>query len=145
MMQFFYDSYNYIKDTDMALHVKVYGIADKYDIPVFRYTAATRLSSDLDPTNKDLEPFFRAVRAIDECTVDTDNLLWDVVIPKITGNITHFKDKDDFFALLQKLPVLNQKLLKAWPSPSDSDLGYRLPWLGRGGRGGRGGYGPSDW
>lgn len=90
--------------------VHVYGIADKYDVPALRTLAATQLTKLLEPAGDKLDSFITAIRAIDEHT--PDNILWEIVIPKIVANMSWLADDVDFFALLQEMPALTKSLLK---------------------------------
>ncbi|TKA73843.1 hypothetical protein B0A55_07618 [Friedmanniomyces simplex] len=89
--------------------VHVYALADKYDVPALRSLAVAQLTRLLDPKRENLEGFLAAIRAIDECTAD--NTLWEIVIPRIVGNMAWLVEEEGFFALVQEMPGLNRKLL----------------------------------
>ena len=94
----------------MSFHVKVYAIADKYDVKQLQTFAATRLGQVLDPQN-DLQDFINAVQAVDESSQLGDRTLWDVVIPTIKDSITYLLGQSEFREMLDDIPQLQFDLL----------------------------------
>ncbi|KAK4893938.1 hypothetical protein LTR27_007744 [Elasticomyces elasticus] len=89
--------------------VLIYAIADKYDVPGLRDLAAAKLTRILVPVQYSVKLFCAALIAIDEYTAD--NTLWDIVVPKILTNISWLVNCEEFFELVQEMPVLNKVLL----------------------------------
>ena len=98
------------KENVMSFNVKVYAIADKYDVKQLQKFAATRLSRVCDP-ERDLNDFIATVYAIDECNNPKDRTLWDVVIPKIKNNISYLLGTAEFRVVLDDIPQLKFDLL----------------------------------
>ncbi|RMY54279.1 hypothetical protein D0865_04810 [Hortaea werneckii] len=92
-----------------AFAVRLYAIADKYNVEPLRDMAAQRLRKTVDvyavPT------FVEAIRMVDELTPPSDKTLWKIVLPLMTGNITFLLGDRDFKDLLQDMPQLMYELL----------------------------------
>lgn len=156
MQTLFHFLYNFTYDDNSSespapFAVKVYAVADKYDIPSLRALAAQKLANVADPAG-DLDDFIAAICNVDEFTSPEDSTLWDIVIPKIGENLDWLADNEKFFALVKDMPALNKKLLKRGaakyrpPAPGwsgaqgDEDLDEGEPdFLRRSQGGGRGG------
>ncbi|KAK3636862.1 hypothetical protein LTR56_013973 [Elasticomyces elasticus] len=91
--------------------VKVYAIADKYDVPSLRHQATTQLAGALRLERKQthLKELIATIRAIDEHTADST--LWKIVIPEIIRDLGWLSQDNDFSVLLQEMPALTKALL----------------------------------
>ncbi|KAI7371248.1 hypothetical protein KC354_g724 [Hortaea werneckii] len=92
-----------------AFAVRLYAIADKYNVEPLRDMAAQRLRKTIDVHA--VPAFVEAVRMIDELTPPSDKTLWKIVLPHMTGNITFLLGQQDFRDLLQDMPQLMYELL----------------------------------
>ncbi|KAI7233407.1 hypothetical protein KC343_g7734 [Hortaea werneckii] len=92
-----------------AFAVRLYAIADKYNVEPLRDMAAQRLRKTIDV--RAVPAFVEAVRMVDELTPPTDKTLWKIVLPLMTGNITFLLGDQDFRDLLQDMPQLMYELL----------------------------------
>ncbi|KAI7377364.1 hypothetical protein KC336_g19571 [Hortaea werneckii] len=92
-----------------AFAVRLYAIADKYNVEPLRDMAAQRLRKTIDVHA--VPAFVEAVRMIDELTPPSDKTLWKIVLPLMTGNITFLLGQQDFRDLLQDMPQLMYELL----------------------------------
>lgn len=120
------------KDAESSFTVRVYALADKYDVPPLRAMAAQKLQNVADP-NRSLDDFVAAIRSIEESCNPKDTTLWDIVMPTIIGNIEWLADDEKFFALVQCMSVLNRGLLKRQSSVVASPAGKEGGGRGRGG------------
>ncbi|KAK5113317.1 hypothetical protein LTR85_010934 [Meristemomyces frigidus] len=112
LYNFTFDDRSRGAEAEAPFAVRVYAIADKYDVSPLRAMAAQKLTSVADPGPEGLENFIAAIYAIDECCNPKDATLWNIVSPKIVANIDALADDERFFALIQELPALNKALLK---------------------------------
>lgn len=114
--------------------VRIYAIADKYDVEALRNVATQRLSKIIDPDN--VESFVDTVQLVNEVSNPRDTSLWDIVTPHMTRNIIPLLRQDAFKEMLRELPELNDDLL-AHLDPSYPEGRGRLPivdppqWLTR--------------
>lgn len=118
--------------TAMSFAIKVYALADKYDVPQLQALAAQRLSKVCDP-NKDMDDFLNIICLIDGLTNPADSTLWHIVIPKIKTNIGVLLQSEEFMALVLKMKDLNFKLLalldgSKMPVDPGPDLDLRDPY-----------------
>lgn len=95
----------------MTFTVKVYAIADYYDVKKLQDFAAKRLNKVCDPT-RDLDDFVRCISLINAGTQGSDRTLWDIVIPKIKENITFLLGTEAFKELIEQIPQLKFDLLR---------------------------------
>ncbi|KAK3624222.1 hypothetical protein LTR56_021158 [Elasticomyces elasticus] len=91
--------------------VKVYAIADKYDVPSLRAQATAQLPYMLRLERKQhqIKDLVTTIRAIDEHTAD--NTLWKIVIPEIVSELGWLAQDNEFSVLLQEMPALTKALL----------------------------------
>jgi hypothetical protein len=97
--------------------IDVYAMADKYDVEPLKDLAIQQLRAAFGPLNivRETAALIETLRAIHECTAPTDTKLWEIVYPKLIANINALTENEDFFALLQDMPVLMKKLLRRNP------------------------------
>ncbi|KAI6843921.1 hypothetical protein KC340_g412 [Hortaea werneckii] len=92
-----------------AFAVRLYAIADKYNVEPLRDMAAQRLRKTIEVHA--VPAFVEAIRMVDELTPPSDKTLWKIVVPFMTGNITFLLGQQDFRDLLQDMPQLMYELL----------------------------------
>ncbi|KAK5723661.1 hypothetical protein LTR15_005360 [Elasticomyces elasticus] len=92
--------------------VRVYVIADKYDVPGLRGLAATHLEKDFRIEDNCWDEMSAAVRAISENTAQSDPTLWNVVLVKMRAHIDWLVPCSEFHKMLQDTPELSIKLLQ---------------------------------
>lgn len=63
-----------------TLHVKMYSLGDKYDIPKLRDLAITQLASTLDDKTTPHKDLLEAIPLIYECTMEKDRKFRDLVV-----------------------------------------------------------------
>jgi hypothetical protein len=106
-------------DNAMTFAVKVYAVADKYDVKGLQHQAASKLKNVLDP-NKNIKDFVAAIKEVDESTNPADPTLWNIAISAIKANITMLRKHNEFLDLVFERKALNVKLLSELngsPSP----------------------------
>ncbi|KAK4545961.1 hypothetical protein LTR36_002525 [Oleoguttula mirabilis] len=69
-----------------AFTIRIYAIADKYDVPPLRDLAAQKLRSVCQPATN-LDDYISAIQTADELTNPKDTTLWEILIPKMIENI----------------------------------------------------------
>ncbi|KAK3711122.1 hypothetical protein LTR37_009909 [Vermiconidia calcicola] len=118
--------YNFVYDdsflghgSSMSLPVKVYAIADKYEVPQLQAMAAGKLKKVCDPRN-DIEDFVSTIYLIDQNTNPEDRTLWNIVLPVIKDNIDYLIESEQFQALVFEMKDLNLSLLSLLGKSSGS-------------------------
>jgi len=93
--------------------VRLYAIADKYDIPALQKLAAEEFEdvSDTCDSPQQLEKLITAIRKSDECTSPTEKTLWNIAIPIMTSNMAVLLQEPSFKELLYNMPALTHELL----------------------------------
>ena len=104
----------------MSFIVKVYSIADKYQVSGLQQPASIRLDGACDPTGN-VDDFILAVRLIDELTSPGDSALWSVVLPKTKENIGYLMTCEDFKKLIFDVPHFNLGLLSMLDEVTTTD------------------------
>lgn len=118
----------------MTFAVKVYAIADKYDIPTLRSQAAARFSKVLSP-EADLEDFINAIKTVDESVPGGDRTLWEVIIKIIRDHMEFLLAKEEFIVLIGELPLLMADLLRLTAtSAKQADVADEVGYSGGGRR-----------
>ena len=112
------------EDSVMAFAVKVYAVADKYDVAQLQSTAAQRFKNGCATT--DVVDFIKTVYLIDELTNPRDKTLWDIVLPVIKANVTTLLLPPKFQALIFDMKHLNLKLLSLLDD-SEKAIGHTSP------------------
>ncbi|KAK3684701.1 hypothetical protein LTR37_020031 [Vermiconidia calcicola] len=109
--------YNFVYDdsflghgSSLSLPVKVYAIADKYEVPQLQTMAAGKLKKVCDP-HKDIEDFVSTIYLIDQNTNPEDRTLWNIVLPVIKNNIHYLLESEQFQTLIFEMKDLNLSLL----------------------------------
>ncbi|KAK4893935.1 hypothetical protein LTR27_007741 [Elasticomyces elasticus] len=95
--------------SDAAFVVRVYAMADKYDIPTLCSLAIDRLQRLFEPERGHVEAVISAIQAIDKYT--SGNQLWNIFIPKVVANMDWLVQEDEFSKVLVDMPVLTKNLL----------------------------------
>ncbi|KAK5706178.1 hypothetical protein LTR97_001165 [Elasticomyces elasticus] len=96
--------------SDAAFVVRVYAMADKYDIPTLCSPAIDRLQRLLEPEREHVKATISAIQAIDNYT--SGNQLWDIVVPMIVSNMDWLSQEEEFLKfLVEDMPVLTKTLL----------------------------------
>ena len=129
----------------MTFPVRVYAIADKYQVFKLQKLAASKFEHVCDPSD-DLHDFIAAVHVVDECTNPTDRTLWNVLIPKVKNNIAYLLGAPEFRALIDDMPQLKFDLLmlldskntaSGQASSAEEEYQMQIGWLPANPRGGR--------
>jgi len=94
----------------MCFAVRVYAIADKYEVTKLQSLAADKLKS-LSKKPKDHPEFIAALNLINGCTNPNDSTLDDIVLPQIKKNLTTLLQLDDFKEHVLDNRALNLELL----------------------------------
>ncbi|KAK3624215.1 hypothetical protein LTR56_021151 [Elasticomyces elasticus] len=108
MYHFTYDDSTRGDESLASFAIRLYVIADKYDVVGLRTLAASKLDQVLTPFD-DEEGFVSALEAIHEYTAN--NKLWDIAVPKILANIGSFVKNKAFMDLVRELPEVLARLL----------------------------------
>ncbi|KAK4545962.1 hypothetical protein LTR36_002526 [Oleoguttula mirabilis] len=112
LYNFTYDDASRGEETEASFAVRVYAVADKYDVDPPRLVAAQKLSDFVIPTDGGREHFLAVVYAIAKYCNPKDTTLWDIIMPRMIAGIDRLADDAKLFALVQAMPVLNKALLK---------------------------------
>jgi hypothetical protein len=112
------ENINPLTGPNMSYFVRVYTIADKYDVPPLRTLAKQRLQRTFNPQTAlgDHADFIDTVRAVNEYTphrlsTEGDVGLWGTMLPVMRSNIAALLQNEAFKELLLELPDLNFRLL----------------------------------
>ena len=96
------------EESPYVFAVRIYAIADKYDVPCLRLAAA----QEMDHYCLDVEDYISTIRAIDEYTNPGDSNLWDIMLRKVGDTIDDLLEVQEFKDLLLEKPEFNFRLLK---------------------------------
>ena len=115
----------------MSFAVKVYALADKYELLQLQTLAAQRFKAVCDPKT-DLTDFINATTLIEDCSNPNDATLWEVVIPVIKKNIAYLLQNEESKALILGMKELNVMLLRLLDGSKVSDVSspHNLPRYG---------------
>ena len=113
----------------MSFAVKVYAIADKYELTGLQRLAAQRFGNICNP-NTNLDDFINSVYLIDESTNPNDQALWKIVIPVIKSDISFLLDLKEFNDLLANVNGLTGKVLSLL-DPSKAADSHGPPYFAR--------------
>ena len=97
-------------ESTMSFAVRVYAIADKYQVPQLQSLAAKRFKTLCDPTT-DLDDFVNSITLVEDCTSPNDNTLREIVFPAIENNITLLLESEKSRILILEMPDLTIKVL----------------------------------
>lgn len=93
--------------------MRVYAIADKYDVKPLQDLAAQRLENVCyAASDHDVDDYIAAVQAIDELTNPRDVTLWGIIIPKTISNIGYLLSNTKAKEVILGTETLNVALLK---------------------------------
>jgi len=113
----------------VTLHVKMYSLGDKYDIPKLRDLATAELASTLDDQETPHKDLLDAIPLLYECTLEKDRKFRDVVVlstrtrrVNILGNATL---KGQLADVLKSTPEFSMDMLVSLTSdPVLFDCGF---------------------
>ena len=106
----------------MSFAVKVYAIADKYQVSQLQHLAVQRFKNVCHP-KVDIDDFITAITLIDECTNPNDPTLWQIVLPAIKNNMS-LLESDKFRELISEMKDLNFKLLALLDKSNSSSVDF---------------------
>ena len=92
--------------------VKVYIIADKYDIPTLKKLSTTKYK-DLLPSEWKGEVFCQSLKLLFDETMENDRMLKDVVIEFAGGKAQELMARDDFVSLIKENGDIGAEIFKA--------------------------------
>jgi hypothetical protein len=124
LIWYFYNfTYNdkFVKNrSTMAFAVKVYSIADKYDVPKLQQLAAKKFKGVciLNDNADDVNDFVGTINLVQECANPNDRTLWDILLPVIESNISCLLKSKEFRGYVLDNPELNITLLSMLEQPS---------------------------
>lgn len=116
----------------MIFHLKVYSIADKYDVLVLKSQASEKFAK-LVKTCWDMDDFPCAITEIYSSTYGTDRGLRDLVIETVCEHIYALLEKQDFQTVLEETPGFAADVTRviAQCVPSKNCRCYRCPNCGK--------------
>lgn len=98
----------------MAFAVRVYGIADFYQLGQLRDFATAELEKILEPaTIDDHMDFFTAVHFAEERSNPNDSSIRNMLFDALKTNLEELVQKEDFSNFISQHPELNMRLLSA--------------------------------
>jgi len=92
--------------------VKVYIIADKYDIPALKKLSTSKYK-DLLPLGWNSEAFCQSLKQLFDETMEDDRMLKDVVIEFAGGKARELMARDDFVNLIKERGDIGAEIFKA--------------------------------
>lgn len=98
--------------------VRIYAMADKYDVAELRGAAEEKLAEACD-LMEDVNELVTTLETIEECTNPMDSALWEVVIPNIQDNITKLLAMGEFKEFILAQPTLYFRLLATLQNKND--------------------------
>ncbi|TVY58984.1 hypothetical protein LCER1_G001220 [Lachnellula cervina] len=92
--------------------VKVYIIADKYDVPALKKLATTKYK-DLLQTAWDSESFSQSLELLFDQTMENDRMLKDVAIEFAGGKAQELMERQDFVSMIKENGNIGAEIFKA--------------------------------
>lgn len=103
LLRYFYAHDYQIDDNGappLAVHARVYAIADKYGVSLLKDLAKEKFASALKNTKvSDIPSFITAIEIIYTSTLGSDRGLRDCILPKMKEFRQQLRDNDEFMAL----------------------------------------------
>ncbi|TVY20480.1 hypothetical protein LARI1_G001840, partial [Lachnellula arida] len=92
--------------------VKVYIMADKYDVPALKKLATTKYR-DLLQTEWESESFSQSLELLFDQTMESDRMLKDVAIAFAGGKAQELMDREDFVSMIKENGDIGAEVFKA--------------------------------
>lgn len=107
-------------ESPSTFNIKLYAIADKYNVLAVQMDAASKFAATCDPKTNETD-FIQAIYTVDEYTSSYDAKLWEILMPKIKSNLLSLLAVKEFKDLLQEKPELNIRLLEVLGTSAAQD------------------------